>query len=124
MVVEDDFEVTQMEKILEALRLVPPDWDILRFDCYGEVPKTFPWPNRFTFRTTHAQTIPLAENPCSGYATADNCWFCGGTHVMLWHGHAVQKLRAGWSRKVRCFPSSPFTSSSSIFCTCALHVLP
>jgi hypothetical protein len=95
MVVEDDFKVLHMDKIIEALRLVPPDWDILRFDCYGEVPLTFPWLNEYTFRTTDAQT----SHPCSTYTTEDHCWFCGGTHVMLWQGHAVQKLRRAWSQQ-------------------------
>lgn len=96
MIVEDDFKVLHMDKIKEALRLVPPDWDILRFDCYGEVPLTFPWLNKYTFRTTHAQTLTF---PCRDYAVDDDCWFCGGTHAMLWQGHGVEKLRHGWSHQ-------------------------
>jgi hypothetical protein len=118
MVVEDDFKVLYMDKIIEALRLVPPDWDILRFDCYGEVPLTFPWLNKYTFRTTHAQTLPY---PCRTYAADDHCWFCGGTHVMLWQGHAVQKLRRGWSQQpyddIDCVL---FTMNSTIKSYCAM----
>jgi hypothetical protein len=48
MVLEDDVKVN-MSLVLDAVRAVPRDWDIIRLDCWGFVPWNFPYvtPNIF-----------------------------------------------------------------------------
>lgn len=97
LVFEDDFVVKQpLDKVVEqTLRLVPSDWDINRWDCWGRRPSSFDLlvrgeRNR-VFRTVH-------RRPCR--ASQDSpCWFAGGTHAMLWREESVSKLDEIWPQK-------------------------
>jgi len=90
LVLEDDFKVVEFEKLLTAVSLVPKDWDIIRFDCWGRHPSTLERMKNFTFRTAH-------RKPCN--RTKEQCEFCGGTHAMLWRGDRIQNIRKIWSKQ-------------------------
>jgi len=96
LVFEDDYKAKEsFDKIVErTLRLVPSDWDIIRWDCWGKIPKSFdlvvPGDHK-VFRTVHQrECIPTEDSPC---------WFCGGTHAMMWREESVAKLDEVWSQK-------------------------
>ena len=36
MVLEDDFVIRELDKMVQAIALVPLDWDVIRFDCWQE----------------------------------------------------------------------------------------
>lgn len=81
MVLEDDVRVNT-SLVLEAVRAVPHDWDIIRLDCWGSIPWNFPYvtPNIF-------KTVPR-------YWHND---YCGGTHATIWRSDSIEKLRKLWS---------------------------
>ena len=94
LVLEDDIAITDMEKLLASVNLVPPDWDVLRWDCWGNRLPTF---QRFNFsfkinRRNFTRCKELGLVP-------DKCWFCGGNHIAMWRGEAVEKLRKIWSSR-------------------------
>jgi hypothetical protein len=88
LVVEDDFVIRDMKKLLASIHLVPPDWDILRWDCWDQpLPHFKRYPYSF-------EVGPVNEQVCQGIS---RCWYCGGTHVALWKGGAsLEKLRRIW----------------------------
>ena len=91
LVFEDDFIVNKpLNEIVDrTLRMVPLDWDIIRWDCWGEPLDSFDIlvPNK-VFRTYQNST----RKGGSG-------WFCGGTHAMLWREESVFKLERLWSQE-------------------------
>lgn len=96
---EDDFKMTKPIDIIVnmTLRIVPDDWDVIRWNCWGPIPSTFSFvdyprnlPVNAVFRTAHTRQCNL---------TQERCWFCGGTHAMLWKQSSLGKLRSVWSEE-------------------------
>jgi hypothetical protein len=102
LVFEDDYSTESIARFQESISVVPDDWDIIRFNCIGDIPSDFPILQverkielgiERVFETRHDKEQP----PCN--ATKGRCWFCGGAYAMLWRGgESVQKLRKLWSR--------------------------
>lgn len=81
MVLEDDVKVN-MSLVLDAVRAVPRDWDIIRLDCWGFVPWNFPYVTPNIFKT------------------APRYWhvdYYGGTHAMIWRSDSINKIKKIWS---------------------------
>jgi hypothetical protein len=101
LVFQDDFSAENITRLYESISVVPDDWDVLRFNCWGHIPSDFPFVHVETgnelgikkiFETRHDREQP----PCN--ETKETCWFCGGAHAMVWRGgESVQKLRKLWS---------------------------
>ena len=90
LVVEDDFVIRDMEKLLNSIWLVPSDWDILRWDCWDKPQPHF---QRYPFSF---KIGPRNRTACRE-AQRKQCWFCGGTHVALWKGgDSLRNLRRVW----------------------------
>jgi hypothetical protein len=90
LVVEDDYALADPghRRLQEALKMIPDDWDLIRFDCWGETKGVkLREINQFVFD-------PLIL----GYKGKGARWFCGGTHSMLWKGTSVHKLKEMWSK--------------------------
>jgi hypothetical protein len=101
LVLEDDFKVLNMNRLLASIPLARNNWDILRWDCYGRIPINFKHVAPYTFRTRHVQEC--ASEPGLDWKTS--CTFCGGTHAMLWRkGHAgptsssIDRLKRLWGK--------------------------
>jgi hypothetical protein len=109
IVLEDDFIATRplQDVVDETLKLVPADWDIIRYDCWGDIPASFD----VVVHNAAGETKPTASSPkvfrtvhrqpCVDDYTITPprvCWFCGGTHAMLWRPEGVDKLAALWSQ--------------------------
>jgi hypothetical protein len=105
-VMEDDYYAENITRLQESISVVPDDWDIIRFNCRGHhyIPSDFPFLHvepgnelqiEKVFETRHNKEQP----PCKNGMNEERCWFCGGTHAMVWRGSRVQKLRKVWSRK-------------------------
>jgi hypothetical protein len=96
LVLEDDFLVYNFTLLEESLRLVPADWDVVRWDCWHwekEIPATFQWVDDVVFQTAHINTGPYNNS-----TKKELSWgFCGGAHAMAYRGSSVQKLRDIWS---------------------------
>jgi hypothetical protein len=90
LVLEDDYQITNYEKLLNSMKNVPNDWDVVRFDCW----------------TGPDGTDPLKEFPQFefGYRTVtpSKKWYCGGTHATLWRSDRLHILRKIWE-----FPRRP-----------------
>jgi hypothetical protein len=76
LVLEDDFQILNYTRLLDGVKKVPDDWDVIRFDCWGK---------------------PLAEFPTFefGYQTSKQ-GYCGGTHATLWRSDRLHILRKIW----------------------------
>jgi hypothetical protein len=94
LVLEDDYVVQDpnFSRLYEAIQMVPNDWDLIRFDCYDMEPVTFRTINRFVIDTS--KILSCKKNPNH---KNQNCYFCGGTHSMLFRGTSVHKLKEMWS---------------------------
>mmetsp|Transcript_25802 Transcript_25802/g.44049 ORF Transcript_25802/g.44049 Transcript_25802/m.44049 type:complete len:361 (-) Transcript_25802:87-1169(-) len=109
LVVEDDFVVRDMKKLILSTHLVPDDWDVLRWDCYGTQPPEFEWLSEFSF-----EVGPLNQTFCAP------CAYCGGTHAVMWRGDgdSLKKLRDVWSQQpyndIDCRLSDPSLKSYCI----------
>lgn len=93
LVLEDDYQLTHYERLLNSMKKVPNDWDVIRFDCwtgpYGIDPEDeFPQ-FEFGYRTV----------------TPSKKWFCGGTHATLWRSDRLHILRKIWE-----FPRKPYAA--------------
>ena len=99
LVLEDDFQIKYYEKLLDFMRKVPDDWDVIRFDCwtgpYGVDPKEEFEQLEFGYRTV----------------TPSKKWFCGGTHATLWRSDRLHILRNIWE--------NPRTHNEAIDCMLA-----
>jgi hypothetical protein len=90
LVLEDDFEIKNYTRLLDGVRKVPNDWDVIRFDCWRGM--------------KHKFLDPLIEFPQfeGGYRTVTprgKKKFCGGTHAVLWREDRLQNLRKVWEQK-------------------------
>jgi GR25 family glycosyltransferase involved in LPS biosynthesis len=88
MIFEDDYVVTDghFDRLQEALKMVPDDWDLIRFDCWGKERVEFREINQYVFETSKFLKCR------NGSKNLANCWFCGGGFSMLWRGSRVHKL--------------------------------
>ena len=90
IVLEDDYMITQYSKLVKSLSMAPDDWDVIRFDSWGKVPGYFP-------------RIDMGDLGW-GFRTikiANGRYFCGGTHITVWRGDKVSKLRKHWDASPR-----------------------
>ena len=81
LVVEDDYQITNYTRLLNSVKKVPQDWDVIRFDCWGKPLDDFP---QFDF----------------GYRT-NKRGYCGGTHAVLWRSDRLDILRQIWEHPKR-----------------------
>ena len=101
LVLEDDHWI-DTQAVGQAIGGVPGDWDVIRFDCRDKPRTTFKIvqsqevpgsaiPHPLIFRTRH-------DHPCDPAKEPDGrCWYCSGTHAVLYREGSVSKLRALWS---------------------------
>tara|TARA_B100000683_G_C12499022_1_gene557078 strand:- start:1794 stop:2618 length:825 start_codon:yes stop_codon:yes gene_type:complete len=86
LILEDDWTISSIDEMNRAIHVVPKDWDIIRFDCWGKIPTSFePTDMNNVFKTAHVRKA-------SG-------WFCGGGHAMLIRPSAVPILKNIWSKR-------------------------
>jgi hypothetical protein len=117
LVLEDDYRVfMRLDELLRAsLRIVPADWDIIRWDCTGGFHALADV--RRVGNATLAKSVFKDECVKRREEGGDpgDCWFCGGTHVHLWRGSSVDKLARVWGRvpynDVDCRLSTPELNS-------------
>ena len=93
LVFEDDFVMDKpLDEIVQrTLRLVPDDWDLIRWDCWG------PPLDTFDVLSTGEVFRTYGTNRDTTFFVVMN-WFCGGTHAMLWRDKSVSKLEQLWSK--------------------------
>jgi hypothetical protein len=134
LVLEDDFRIWDLDGLVSTLnRLpIPQDWDVLRFDCWGDrlsnfVPRrhTFGGPGHITNWTAEGYRVTgIFETKCTNATPTGNVHsFCGGTHAMLWRGgESVRKLRALWGQvpylDIDCRLTRPFDDELDIKSYC------
>jgi GR25 family glycosyltransferase involved in LPS biosynthesis len=100
LVLEDDVRIFKpLDEMLDvSLKLVPSDWDIIRWECspqgYIMKPEAAPHWRMENVSAVAFQTVLPPE--CND--TTWTCWYCGGTHAMLWRGSSVDKLAKIWTR--------------------------
>jgi hypothetical protein len=106
LVLEDDISITpaNMTRLLKSISMVPKDWDIIRWDCHGEIPRSFPWINDYVFRASYQYLQQHHNNNNNDTYTCQEsrghpCWFCGGTHTMLWRESSIPKLQTAWDQR-------------------------
>ena len=84
LVVEDDYQILNYTRLVNGVKKVPQDWDVLRFDCW----------------TGPDGINPIHEFPQYdfGYRTVtpSKKWYCGGTHATLWRSDRLHILRKIW----------------------------
>jgi hypothetical protein len=92
LVLEDDFSMNVSEA-MEAMKNVPPDWQIVRFNCKRrsgmDIPSSFQKMGN-VFRTADFGT-------CRSTHTCP--WFCGGAYSMLWREGSTTLLKQLWSKQ-------------------------
>ena len=91
LVFEDDFVAYEpLDEIVErTLKMVPSDWDVIRWDCWGEPSDLFDVLSPGKVYRTYAN-VTSRNRPG---------WYCGGTHAMLWREESISKLEQLWSRE-------------------------
>jgi len=99
LVLEDDYMVKNANKMKWAIdTLVPRDWEIIRFDCTGYRPSTIPVTKSNgdveVFRTAHS--VPCDESEEKEISSNGRCWFCGGTHNMVYRHSSLKSLHKVW----------------------------
>jgi len=101
LVLEDDHFVN-IPAVLEILPVLPSDWDIVRLDCQcwsnpphfetKKLMKDINWDTTGKIKCkqgTIFQTKPICDK-------ITKCWYCGGTHAVLWRSDKLHKLRKLW----------------------------
>ena len=84
--------------------LVPRDWKIIRFDCWGYRPFTFPITKSIgdieVFRTAHSVPCDTCEE--DEISSDGKCWLCGGTHDMVYRHSSLKNCirRVGTNERV------------------------
>jgi hypothetical protein len=95
LVLEDDYKI-KIRLLSDAIKLVPQDWDVIRFNCKGLRRHLPP-----SFNVTLRSGLRIFKTQCGRTRTSADkqCTYCGGSHATLWRGgDSVKKLRALWSR--------------------------
>ena len=96
LVLEDDFVIHDMHKLMSSISLVPKDWDVIRFDCFERPLQQFESYSKFSYQ------VPSSINQTLCTPKEKNvCYYCGGTHAVLWNGRksSMGKLRQVWSQQ-------------------------
>lgn len=96
MILEDDMlpSDSTLYRLVQAMKIVPSDWELVRFDCWGMQVFDFQWANPFV-----ADTSSYKIKGCENNATACRKTFCGGGHSMVFSTRGIQKLKLMWSTK-------------------------
>jgi len=99
MIAEDDYVPAPdfTARLPTALALVPPDWDVLRLDCWelehgakiGRMPEVE--------AGLRANMIPGCSAKDAEPTGRPECYFCGGTHAVLVPFEKVPKLIDLWT---------------------------
>jgi hypothetical protein len=134
LVLEDDFFIWDMTGLLLSLNSlpIPNDWDILRFDCWGDrltnfVPRLHSFgvgPGRIANWTEGYRVKGIFETKLTSANRTGNVYhFCGGTHAMLWRGgESLRKLRSLWGSvpygDIDCRLTRPFQDELNIKSYC------
>ena len=87
LVLEDDFEIKNYTRLLDGVRKVPNDWDVIRFDCKRGKKK------EGDMGGIRRKWFPQYD---FGFRTAGKVSFCGGTHATLWRSDRLHTLRKTW----------------------------
>jgi hypothetical protein len=98
MVLEDDIIPLDLnlDRLEESLKMVPNDWDIIRFDCWGLHDFHFPlWVNDYVVDTSKYWSATDCDKTKSACLPKK---FYGGAYSMLWRGSSKHKLRKIWSQ--------------------------
>ena len=110
LVIEDDYAVRNMTAVYESIADVPDDWDIIRWNCWGNRSATG-MPGIIHKQGKHGyvifRTAFTSENCTKKEDSEDDgssnsvqkCWFCGGTHMALWKDSSIHKIRALWDKR-------------------------
>ena len=85
LVVEDDYQITNYTRLLNSVKKVPEDWDVIRFDC---------WVGKKSLNP--GLDFPQFELGFRTVTPHDEKGFCGGTHAVLWRSDRLDILRKVW----------------------------
>jgi hypothetical protein len=116
LVVEDDFAICDIGRLEESIKLVPKDWDIIRWDCLSwednkllQVPRSFHRPSPHVFRTAHSNSSSTHPKCDPSF---ESCHYSGGTHVMLWrgdrHGNGRGSSSSSKEKLVKVWSEQPY----------------
>ena len=96
LIIEDDMLPSDINLTLlkNAIKIVPPDWELIRFDCWHMESFEFQWVNPIVAATDtyNVRGCNVSSRPCGKM-------FCGGTHSLLVRPSSVPKLAEMWSQK-------------------------
>jgi GR25 family glycosyltransferase involved in LPS biosynthesis len=99
MIAEDDYVPAPdfTARLPTALALVPPDWDVIRLDCWelDHGAKLHRMPE--VEAGVRKNSIPGCSAKDSEPTGRKDCYFCGGTHAVLVPYEKVGKLIALWT---------------------------
>lgn len=98
MIAEDDYvpSLSFVQRLPEALRLLPSNWDALRLDCWqqkGETIHRMPQLDPGLFWTAPPTCGPQDGAP----GGRPECHFCGGTHAVLVPFERAHRLLELWT---------------------------
>jgi hypothetical protein len=79
LVLEDDFKIFNYTRLLDGVKKVPDDWDVIRLDCKNG---------------KHGDKLGFPQFEF-GYQT-NKKGYCGGTHATLWRSDRLHILRKIW----------------------------
>jgi hypothetical protein len=100
LVLEDDVITLDdrecWDRMIESIKYVPNDWDIIRFDCWGSNNFDLRAVNGFVLDTRRSPTTPLKSAVLD--RNGDSQPFCAGAYAMLWRAASVQKLKTMWNQ--------------------------
>jgi hypothetical protein len=89
LVLEDDYFL-DIKAAQSVITNVPRDWDIIRFNCRGNIPRSFEMITPTIFRTAH-----LYPERCKPTCS----WYCGGAVAVLWRSDRMAKVIDIWSKQ-------------------------
>jgi len=100
-VLEDDYYLNFSVANEYVRQYVPDDWEVVRFNpwVWHPIPTSFRRVNNYTIRNSREGRPCSNKAPPKGVLNYNQCWFCGGTHAMLWRISALNKLRELWSKQ-------------------------
>jgi hypothetical protein len=85
LVLEDDYQITNKTRLLNSVKKVPADWDVIRFDCWDGLKSLNP-----------RKDFPQFELGFRTVTSRGEKGFCGGTHAVLWRSDRLTTLRKVW----------------------------
>jgi len=100
MIAEDDYVPAPdfAARLPTALALLPPDWDVLRLDCWELAGKGAPLARLPEVEAgLRLNAIPGCSAKDAEPTGKKQCYFCGGTHAVLVPYEKVPKLIALWT---------------------------